>query len=90
MSIVTKSIKLKTKGETDIIDITDKVADCVENSKIKDGIVTIFVPGSTGAVTTIEYEPGLVKDMPELFERLIPLLIEWVPAINLNQKASQP
>lgn len=72
MSVVTKSIKLKSRGETDIIDITDEVADCLESSKVKDGIVTVFVTGSTAGLTTIEFESGLVKDLQNAFEIVAP------------------
>jgi len=72
MDIITKRIKLNTKGDTDIIDITDKVKDIVSNSKIKDGIITIFVPGSTGGLTTVEYEPGLINDLKTYFEKIAP------------------
>ena len=70
--VVTKSIKLKTKGETDIIDVTDKVNDCVASSKVKDGIVTVFVPGSTAGLTTIEFESGLIQDTKQAFEVIAP------------------
>jgi secondary thiamine-phosphate synthase enzyme len=70
--VVTKKIKLSSRGETDIIDITDKVSDYVETSKVKDGVVTVFVSGSTGGVTTIEYEPGLIKDTQRAFEVIAP------------------
>jgi secondary thiamine-phosphate synthase enzyme len=70
--VITKSIKLKSRGETDIIDITDGVADCVGASKAKSGIVTVFVPGSTGGLTTIEFESGLVQDLKEAFEVIAP------------------
>ncbi|MFC1631776.1 secondary thiamine-phosphate synthase enzyme YjbQ [Candidatus Omnitrophota bacterium] len=70
--VVTKSIKLKSKGETDIIDITDQVAECLSAAKLKTGIVTVFVPGATGGLTTVEYESGLVEDLQEAFERMAP------------------
>lgn len=70
MEVVTKRIGFKTKGDTDIIDVTDMVAKQVEESGLKDGIVTAFVPGSTGGLTTIEYESGLIKDVQRLFEEL--------------------
>lgn len=72
MAVKTYGLKVKTDGDGDIIDLTAKVAESVEESGIKDGLVLTFVPGSTGAITTIEYEPGLLKDLPELYERLIP------------------
>jgi secondary thiamine-phosphate synthase enzyme len=75
--IKTKSISLSTKGNTDIIDITDKVSRLIEESEIKSGVVTIFVPGSTGGLTTVEYEPGLIKDLKEVFEELFPYKKNW-------------
>ncbi len=70
MTVLTEHISVKTKGEVDIIDLTDKVEGAVENSGLSKGIVTIFVPGSTGALTTIEYEPGLLQDFPAALERI--------------------
>ena len=72
MQIFSQDLNLKTCKETDIVDITQAVVDVVKKSDLSDGIVTIFVPGSTGAVTTIEYEPGLRKDFPAALERLGP------------------
>ena len=62
MVVFKEEIPIKTKGEEDIVDITGEVAHAVKNSKLRDGIACVFVPGSTGAVTTIEYEPGLLTD----------------------------
>ena len=70
MTVLTEHISVKTKGEVDIIDLTDKIEGAVENSGLNKGIVTIFVPGSTGALTTIEYEPGLLQDFPAALERI--------------------
>ncbi len=72
MGVVSGSIEVKTKGNCDVIDITAEVSKVVRDSGLKDGIVTVFVPGSTAGVTTVEYEPGLVEDVSELFERLAP------------------
>ena len=77
MSVMTKSIKLNTKGHTDIIDITERVARCVNISKLSEGIVTVFISGATGGITTIEYEPGLIEDLKEALERLISEKIEY-------------
>jgi len=60
-----------------IIDITDIVNRALDESEIENGIVTVFVPGSTAAVTTIEYEPGLLKDLPAALERLFPKDIQY-------------
>ena len=72
MTIVTKKINLKTKGDADIINITAEVMSAVSNSGLKNGLAVIFVPGSTAGVTTIEYEPGLVHDMKAFFEKIAP------------------
>jgi secondary thiamine-phosphate synthase enzyme len=72
MIITTESISLQTKGHTQIIDITDRVQSIVGQQHIQSGQVLIFVPGSTGGLTTVEYEPGLLKDLPEAFERIAP------------------
>ena len=72
MTVKTKQISIQTRGEGDILDITGEVADAVVETKLKNGIVTVFVPGSTGALTTIEYEPGLLKDLPNMLERIAP------------------
>jgi len=72
MPVVSGSIKISTKGNDDVVDITSKVAEIVSGSKIKNGLVNVFVSGSTASVTTIEYEPGLIKDIKVLGERLAP------------------
>lgn len=72
MTVITKTMRVKTKCELQMINITEDVSRAVQESKVSDGIATIFVPGSTAAVTTIEYEPGLLKDFPEMLERIAP------------------
>jgi len=67
-----ETISFNTKGEIEIINITDNVANAVKKSGIKNGIGCVFVPGSTGAITTMEYEPGLLQDLPVALERLFP------------------
>ena len=77
MIIVTESIQLSSRGENDIIDITRPTSKALEDSKLKRGIVTIFIAGSTAAVTTIEYEPGLKADFPKMLSRIAPKNIEY-------------
>ena len=72
MGVYSDQINIKTNGEVDIIDITDEIQNSIGKSKLKDGIVCIFVAGSTGALTTIEYEPGLKKDLPQALEKIAP------------------
>lgn len=70
--IESRVLQFQTKGNCDIVDLTGKVEEIVEGSRIQNGIATIFVPGSTAAVTTIEYEPGLLKDLKRALDSLIP------------------
>lgn len=72
MTVITGTIERRTAGFNDIQDITVDVADLVRESGISAGTATVFVAGSTGGVTTIEYEPGLVKDLPEAMEKIAP------------------
>lgn len=72
MPVYSEEISLNTKGEVEIHDITRDVERAVRNSKMNEGIVCVFNPGSTGAITTIEYESGLLKDLPAALERLFP------------------
>ena len=72
MTVKTKQLSIHTGGEGDILDITRDVTEVVAKTKLKNGIVTVFVSGSTGALSTIEYEPGLLKDFPNMLERIAP------------------
>jgi secondary thiamine-phosphate synthase enzyme len=65
-------LRLETRGDGEIIDITDGVSRVIGTSGVTRGLVTVFVVGSTAAVTTMEYEPGGVADLQALLERLIP------------------
>ncbi len=67
-----KTIEISTSGDGDIINITAQIEDSLRKTKLKDGIVTCFIVGSTAALTTIEYEPGLKQDLPRLMEKLVP------------------
>ena len=62
-TIFTDTFVLNTKGFSDTIDITERVTKATEKSGIKNGLVTVFCPGSTGTITTIEYESGVIKDL---------------------------
>lgn len=75
--MITKRVSVNTRGEGDILDVTEDVAEAVVESRLSNGLVTVFVPGSTGALTTIEYEPGLLKDLPLILERLAPRKMEY-------------
>ena len=75
--VVTERILIRTKGECDIIDITQDVERIVSQSGIESGTVTVFISGSTAGVTTIEYEPGVVSDFRGMWERLVPREITY-------------
>ncbi len=72
MTVFQSEILLKETHETDIVDITSELERLVRQSGIKIGIVTVFVGGSTGAIITLELEPGLLRDIPDFLERVAP------------------
>ena len=75
--IYTETISLNTKGLCDIINITPQVLSIVKKSSVVDGLVTVFCPGSTGAITTIEYESGVLEDLKNALERIAPSNIPY-------------
>jgi secondary thiamine-phosphate synthase enzyme len=77
MIVLTKTVQIKSKGENDMIDITQETAALIREGNLKNGIITVFVAGSTAAVTTIEYEPGLKRDFPKMLSRIAPNDIEY-------------
>jgi secondary thiamine-phosphate synthase enzyme len=73
MKVETHRLRVPTRGNAEIVDLTPQIRDRISDGRIVDGIATVFVVGSTGAVTTTEFEPGLVNtDFRALFERLAP------------------
>jgi secondary thiamine-phosphate synthase enzyme len=77
MNVITKIVQLKLSKEDDIIDVTKQTSDAVRESELNNGIVNVFVAGSTAAVTTIEYEPGLRYDFPKMLSRIAPKDIQY-------------
>ncbi len=75
--IKTISIYKSTRGNCDIADITDEISSALSGTGMSEGSVLVFVVGSTAALTTIEYEPGLLQDYPKLMEKLIPSNISY-------------
>lgn len=73
MDIQTRALELSTKGFNDIIDITSRLQRMLNESDFEEGNMLIFVPGSTAGITTIEYEGGLIQDIKDFFEKLIPI-----------------
>jgi len=72
MKIITEKIKISTGGNPDLIDLTGEIKKILDSAKVKNGNLTVFVIGSTVAITTFEFEPGLIKDINEICEKLIP------------------
>ncbi len=70
--IKTAEINFSTKGSGSIVNLTDEIRTAVRESGATSGNVTAFTPSATSGLTTIEYEPGLLKDLPEFFEKIIP------------------
>jgi secondary thiamine-phosphate synthase enzyme len=77
MKVISDSLNLSTSGFSDMKDLTGEVSKKLSEHALKNGIVNLFVPGSTGGLTTIEYESGLVKDFSELMEKIIPSNVSY-------------
>jgi secondary thiamine-phosphate synthase enzyme len=77
MAVVTRHVEVRSRAENDVVDITKDVQGAVQESGLKDGIVTVFVSGSTATVTTMEFEPGLIEDFPKMLERVSPRGISY-------------
>ncbi len=77
MQVKLNHIFLTTQGNTDIIDITQKVIECVDSSTLSNGLVTIFCPSSTSGVTTLEYEAGVQQDLKRLFNEIAPIEYDY-------------
>jgi secondary thiamine-phosphate synthase enzyme len=72
MKIITHRINIRTKGAGDLLDITGHMVEALKATGFQTGQVTVFNIGSTAAITTFEYEPGMIKDMQELYEKIVP------------------
>lgn len=77
MDIVTDSFYVSTKGNSDVLDITFDIQQKITSSGLKEGSVLVFVGGSTAGITTIEFEPGLWKDYPSFFEKIVPQNVKY-------------
>lgn len=72
MPVVTERFRIPTRGDAEILDLTDRVQEFVTRHGFTEGSALVFVPGSTAAITTIEYEEGLLHDLPAALDRLVP------------------
>jgi secondary thiamine-phosphate synthase enzyme len=77
LKVKTESVSVETKGFADIIDITQPIADITAKSDLNNGTVTIFIPGSTAGITTIEYESGAIEDLQKAIDRLAPINLHY-------------
>jgi secondary thiamine-phosphate synthase enzyme len=75
--VITKQISLESKGNCQIIDITPEVEKKLAEANINQGTITLFVTGSTAGITTIEFEPGLIADFQDMWQRTIPADIPY-------------
>jgi len=72
MSVITKYVELSTQGNAEVLNITPNLYKALEETELQNGVLTVFVQGATGALTTIEFEPGLIQDLEKLWESIIP------------------
>jgi secondary thiamine-phosphate synthase enzyme len=77
VAVVTGTIHCRTRGDGDTINITDELVSVIEESGLTDGVATLFIGGSTAGITTIEFEPGAVADLQEVFEAIAPQGRDW-------------
>jgi len=77
VAVVTGTIGCRTRGDGDTIDLTGELVSVIEESGLTDGVATLFIGGSTAGITTIEFEPGAVADLQEVFEAIAPQGRDW-------------
>lgn len=77
MTLINEKFTVHTKGNCDIVDITNDVKNMVYRHSLQNAVVYVYVAGSTVSITNIEYEPGLVKDLPEVLDRIAPVDKEY-------------
>jgi len=77
MKILTEYVEISTRGHADMVDITPDISSLIRNNGFENGNLTVFVSGSTAGVTTIEYEPGLKKDFPEMLDKVAPAGVRY-------------
>ncbi len=72
MKIKTERFSISTNGNTHMVDITPQLKTILDKSEFEEGQMTVFAPGATAGISTVEFEPGLIQDIPEMFERIAP------------------
>jgi secondary thiamine-phosphate synthase enzyme len=84
MKLVTRKLRFSTQGNSEIINLTDTVEKYLKGTNLNSGLVNLFIPGATGGLTTMEYEPGLIDDLRKTFECIVPEKIKYLH--NLSHK----
>ena len=82
--VITGSIDFASNGDADMVKITEEVAEAVKQTGLSDGTVTVFVPGATGALTTLEFEPGVVEDLQKALDVVAPADRFYQHNVNLG------
>ena len=82
--VITGAIEFASQGDADMVKITEEVAEAVRKTGLSDGTVTLFVPGATGALTTLEYEPGVVEDVQKALDVVAPADRSYQHNVNLG------
>jgi secondary thiamine-phosphate synthase enzyme len=77
MTVRTFTREISTRGDAQVLDVTPAILECVATAGIREGTATVFVPGSTAGLTTIEHEPGVVADLRDCFDRLAPVDLDY-------------
>ena len=86
MKFVTREMHFSTQGNSDIINLTDTVKKYLKGTNLNSGLVNLFIPGATGGLTTMEYEPGLIADVQQTFQRIAPEETEYLHNLTHNDK----
>lgn len=82
LRVVTGSIEFSSAGDADVVRITDEVREVLTQTGLQDGTVTVFAPGATGAITTIEYEAGVIQDLQQVLDEIVPPGRAWRHNVN--------
>ncbi len=86
MKLVTRKMHFSTQGNSDISNLTDEVEKYLKGTNLNSGFVNLFIPGATGGLTTMEYEPGLIDDLRQTFQRIAPEEIEYLHNVTHKDK----
>ena len=86
MKLVTKEMHFSTQGNSEIINLTNRVKKYLKGTNLNSGLVNLFIPGATGGLTTMEYEPGLIDDFRKTFQRIVPEKTKYLHNLTHNDE----